>query len=349
MRRAANLWPDIVSFDALRRAALRAARGKRRVASVARFLADLEPEVLRLQRELSDGSWRPGQAYQFEIHDPKRRTITAAPFADRVVHHALIDRLEPVFDRRMLEHSFACRKGKGTHAALDHARRLLRRHDWFLKLDIERCFDSLDHEVVLGTLARVVKDRRVLALCATIVRGGPRTAGCGPGTARHVGLPIGNLTSQWFCNLVLDRLDHHVKEVLRLPGYVRYMDDFVLFAGDKPTLRAAHDAVASFLADTLRLRCKPTATILAPARHGLPFLGWNLHRGTTRLRPENLRRIRRRVKLRIWQQRIGRLDTDSFAACLRSVAEHLRHGSTLGLRRALLLPIALHDPPPWRT
>ena len=159
---------------------------------------------------------------------------------------------------------------------------------------------------------------------------------------RHVGLSIGNLTSQWFCNLVLDRLDHHVKEVLRIPGYVRYMDDFVLFADDKPTLRAAHDAVAGFLAGMLRLRCKPTATILAPARHGLPFLGWCLHRGTTRLRPETLRRIRRRVRQRQWQHRLGQFDTDRFAACIRAVAEHMRHGSTLGLRRDLLASLELN-------
>ena len=162
MRRAGGLWPTIVAFENLRTSALRAARGKRRVAGAASFLADLELRVLRLQRELEAGTWRPGRAFTFTIHDPKTRTITAAPFRDRVVHHALVDRLEPVFERRMVFESFACRRGKGTHAALGHARRQFRRFAFFLKLDVRKCFDSLDHEVVLGTLARAVKDRRVL-------------------------------------------------------------------------------------------------------------------------------------------------------------------------------------------
>lgn len=357
MRRVNHLWQDIVSFEALRRAALRAARGKRCNADVARFLADLEPEVLRLQAELCDGTWRPGRAHCFDVHDPKRRTITAAPFADRVVHHALMDRLKPLFDRRMIPESFACRRGKGSHRALTHARRMLREHEWFLKLDVRRCFDSLDHDVVLATVARVVKDRRVLDLCATIVRHGSpvvrhgSTAADGPSTGdrasptgtRGVGLPIGNLTSQWFCNLLLDRLDHHVKEVLRMPGYVRYMDDFVLFADDKPTLRTALAGVETFLGETLRLSLKSRDTLLAPARQGLPFLGWRIHRGTTRLRRENVRRAVKRLRLRAGRHRQGRIDDESFAACVRSLAEHLRHGNTLRLRRALFARILPGD------
>lgn len=221
MRRVGNLWPSIVSFANLTRAARRAALGKCEVAGVARFLADLEPNVLRLQRELEAGEWRPGQAFTFEIHDPKTRTITAAPFRDRVVHHALIDVLEPHLERRMVHESFACRRGKGTHTALRHARSLVRRHRWFLKLDVRKCFASLDHSVVCLAFARVLKDRRALDLIECIVRSGGKDG---------VGLPIGNLTSQWACNLVLDQLDHQVKEHLCIPGYVRYMDDFVLFA-----------------------------------------------------------------------------------------------------------------------
>jgi hypothetical protein len=117
VRRVGGLWREIASFSALTRAAHRAALGKRQVLGVARLLERLEPEALLLERELGDGTWRPGRPHTFEVHDPKTRTITAAPFRDRVVHHALIDRLEPIFDRRMVFESFACRKGKGSHAA----------------------------------------------------------------------------------------------------------------------------------------------------------------------------------------------------------------------------------------
>lgn len=340
MRRAGGLWPALVTFEHLRRSAQRAARGKRRVADVACFLADLEPRVLGLQRELQSDTWRPAPAFTFTIHDPKTRLITAAPFRDRVVHHALMDRLEPVFERRMVFESFACRRGKGTHAALVFARRQVRRFSFFLKLDVRKCFDSLDHEVVLDTLARTVKDRRVLHLAERIVRVGGREG---------VGLPIGNLTSQWLCNLVLDRLDHHVKEALRIPSYVRYMDDFALFTNDKERLRAAHDEVRGFLHEHLHLALKDEATVLAPAREGLPFLGWRIYRGTVRLRSGNLRRMRSRVKQRLWEHRHGLIDEDKLLASLASVCEHLRHGATRALRRRWLNPLEIQRAraPPW--
>lgn len=324
MKRAGGLWPAVTAFENLRRAALRASRGKRRVAGVARFLAELEPELFRLQEELRSGAWGPGPSFRFVIHDPKRRTITAAPFPDRVVHHALIGGLEPVFDRRMVYESFACRRGKGTHAALAHARGLVRRHACFLKLDVRKCFESLDHGVVLGTLRRCVKDRRTLDLCERIVAAG------GSG---GVGLPIGNLTSQWFANLVLDRLDHFVKEELGVRGYVRYMDDFALFGEGKDELRCQHDAVQAFLRERLRLELKERATILAPCSQGLPFLGWRVYRGTTRLRPQSLRRLRARIRHRRWELERGAIGEADFRASLRSVCEHLRHGDTLSLRR----------------
>ena len=171
-----------------------------------------------------------------------------------------------------------------------------------------------------------MKDERVLQLCRCIVAAGGE---------QGVGLPIGNLTSQWFANLVLDRLDHFALERIRAPGYVRYMDDFALFANDKTVLQNAHKRVDSFLRDRLRLSLKQRATKLAPTSEGLPFLGWRVYRGTTRLRPENLKRIRGRVRHRLWEYRSGRIDETALGASLRAVHEHLRHGSTLSLRRGL--------------
>ena len=341
MRRAGGLWPRVVAFENLGQAARRAARGKRRRAEAARFLADLEPRALALQRELAAGTWRPGRPFQFEIHDPKRRTITAAPFPDRVVHHALMGVLEPVFERRMMHASFACRRGKGTHAALRYAQGLVRRHRWFLKLDVARCFQSLRGDIVRATLERAVKDRRVLALCARIVDAGL--------DARGAGLPIGNLSSQWFANLVLDRLDHFVLEELRVPGYLRYMDDFGLLADSKSRLVSARDAVEGFLGEELQLALKARATVLAPSTQGMPFLGWRVYRGMLRLRPSNRRRMRARVRHRLWEYRTRRIDEEHLCASLRSVCEHLRHGNTLSLRRRMFegheeLPV--RDPPP---
>jgi len=323
VRRAGGLWPDVVSFSSLLRAAHRAALGKRTARSVARFLERAEPEVLALQRELEAGTWRPGRAATFEISDPKRRTITAVPFRDQVVHHALMGVLEPVFERRMVFDSYACRRGKGTHAALARARRFVRRFGYFLKLDVKSFFASVPHPAVRETLARVVKDRRVLALCAIVLQGTPGGRS----------LPVGSLTSQWFANLLLDRLDHYVKEELRIRGYVRYMDDFVLFADARARLRDAHGEVERFLADPLGLRLKPSATILAPTTQGLPFLGWLVYRGVTRVRPRNLRRYRWRLRQRRWEVASGRRSPESYRRGVASVYELLRHGDTAALRR----------------
>lgn len=321
-----EVWQTITSFANLRRAAQRAARGKGGTAGVARFLFRMEPELLRLQRELLAGSYQPGVPFLFEIEDPKPRTIAAAPFRDRVVHHALIDPMEDALDRRLVDQCFACRRGKGQHRALRYAQRLVRRNEWFLKLDVKSFFPSLPHDVVMATLGSVLADTEALGLCERIVRAG--------GAAGR-GLPIGNLTSQWFANLVLGRLDRHVLAALRPGGYVRYMDDFVLFGDDKPSLRAMHDAVETFLAAELQLALKPGATMLAPVTHGLPFLGWRLYRGLLRLRPENLRRTRSRLRQRRHQLAAGRVDEQRYADSVRAVVAHLRHGNTLRLRRML--------------
>ncbi len=322
-----GLWEEIVSFNALLRASRRAARNKRSVRGVAKWMADLEPRCLELEQRLREGRWRPGKPTSFVIHDPKTRTITAAPFEDRVVHHALMDALEPRFEAVMSPDSFACRKGKGTHAAVRRARKLVREHAWFLKLDVANFFGSLSHGVVLETLAGCVSEERVMKLTETIV--------CSSGS-HGTGLPIGNLTSQWLANLVLNRLDEFVAHEPGVLGFIRYMDDFVLLARTKGTLRGSLTRVGLFLEQELQLALKARATVLARVDQGLPFLGWRIYRGTTRLRRANKVRMVSRLRYRERQYEAGTIDEDAYLSSLRSSFEHLRHGSTLCLRRRWL-------------
>lgn len=326
MKTKPSLFEQVIAYPNLEKACQRAARGKRNQAGVARFLADREIELLKLQSELQSDTWRPGRSRSFLIHDPKERTITAAPFRDRILHHALMNVLEPIFERRMLYDSFACRKNKGTHKALDRAQAHLRRHDWFLKLDIAQYFATIDHELASRVLSLVVKSQRLLNIFNKILEfSGDKGRG----------LSVGSLTSQWLANLVLDQLDHFAKEDLRIPGYVRYMDDFVLFANSRETLQNAHNLIREFLHIQLRLSLKDRATILAPARQGLPFLGWRLYRGLRRLRPENLRRSHRRLKQRRRAFETSKISEESFASSARSIFSHWSHGLPLSLRRKL--------------
>lgn len=328
MRRVAALWPQVVAFANLRRAAARAARGKRQTASGARFLDQLEPQLFALQRQLAIGAWRPSLARRFEIHDPKRRTITAVPFVDRVVHHALIGPLEPLFERRMVAHSYACRSDKGAHRALAYARQQVRRHPFALKLDVAAFFPSLQHDVVLATLRRLIKDADVLDLSRTILRGAH------DGHTNHDrGLPIGSLTSQWFANVTLNRLDHFVLEQRRPRGYVRYMDDFVLFGSDKARLHEDHAAIAAFLREQLGLNLKDRATRLMPTWTGLPFLGFSLFPGLVRVQSANLRRYRWRLRFLRWQLASGEIDAEHFRRGVAAVMNHLAIADTLRLRR----------------
>ena len=231
--RADGLFDRVAAFDALCAAALRAAAGKRRAPGPAAFLTNLEPEVLRLERELRAGTWRPGGYVSFEVRDPKRRLISAAPFRDRVVHHALHAVIAPLFERGFIDHTYANRVGKGTHRAVARYERLRDRHRWVLRGDVYRYFPAIDHEVLKADLRRRIACRRTLAVLDRIVDASNPQEPVHlyyPGDdlftpyERRRGLPIGNLTSQLFANVYLDRFDHFVTEVLRAP-YVRYVDD----------------------------------------------------------------------------------------------------------------------------
>lgn len=250
-----------------------------------------------------------------------------AAFRGRVVHHALVNVLEPIYERCFIYDSYATRKGKGVHAAVNRAQYFLRCYDWYLKSDVEQYFDSVDHEILLYLLERKIKDKRLLKIAELIIRHG--------GTEGK-GLPIGNRTSQFFANVYLSALDHFVKEKLRAPGYTRYMDDVVLFHPDKSILKQMFPEIEAFLADRLALSLKPKATCINSHKNGLSFLGRRIFRGVIRLRPENLRRITGRIRHREWQFQNGHIEETTFLQSMNSYWAMLSYHPVGPLRRALL-------------
>jgi retron-type reverse transcriptase len=211
----------------------------------------------------------PGKYRYFTITGPKPRVIAVAPFRDRVVHHALINILEPVFEKRFIYDSYATRKGKGVHKAIARAQSFLRKNPWYLKMDIRQYFASIHHETLIRLIHRVIKDPFIMELCGAIIG-----MAAGPdGVKGEAGLPIGNLTSQFFANVYLNAFDHYVQEVLRIPAYLRYMDDFCIFTKEKETVKRYKPVMEQFLRDTLKLETKPAATMINNRLHGLPFLG----------------------------------------------------------------------------
>ncbi len=343
VRSLRNAWGRLVSFQNLLLAARRAQRGKRFVPATAAFNFNLEGELLRLQRELVEGSYRPGPYRTFSIREPKERLISAAPYRDRVVHHALCNVMEPFFDRGFIEDSYACRRGKGTHAAVDRFQHHLRRYRYVLKCDVRKFFPSVDHGILLARLGRRVADRNVFRLARLIVENSnpqeeaafyfPGDDLFTPGERRR-GLPIGNLTSQFFANVYFDSFDHFVCQALRPGGYVRYSDDFALFADDKRFLRECLAACREHLAG-LRLLLHPHKCQVFPAAQGAPFLGYRLLPGRRRLDPGNGWRMARRLRRMRRDYACGLLNIQDVRASLRAWIGHAQHAETMGLRRRL--------------
>lgn len=311
-----HLFEQVTTYENLLMAAKLAKRGCGSTAPACRFFYWLEPELLRLQRELRQGTYRPGLFHYFTIRDPKPRLIAVAPFRDRVVHHAVVRILTPIYERVFIFDSYATRAGKGQHAAIRRAQRFLRQSSWYLKADVEHFFDRIDHDLLLRLLCRKIKDPALLALLETIVRHAQFSGN---------GLPIGNLTSQFLANVYLDPLDHAIKDQWGVKGYVRYMDDVVLFSRNKWVLLDYHNRIEDFLTTQLALTLKPNVTCINRASHGLSFLGMRIFPRLLRLKPENRQRSLKKLRKTIDKWQCGRLNEQQMQDSLTSCAAHLRY------------------------
>lgn len=327
MKRYGNLMSQLLDFGKLLHAYQKARKANPRSEEGAKFSFHLETELLQLRAELASGSWEPLPYRYFPITDPKYRIISAAAFRDRVVHHALISVIEPIYERSFIFDSYATRKDKGTHAARKRAQHFVRKYRWFLKTDIEQYFDSIDHEILLNILSRKIKDRHFLSLLEKIIRHGGKSG---------KGLPIGNLTSQFLANVYLDPLDHFIKDQLGVRGYIRYMDDFVFWDSDKAKLKDLKGKAAHFLAHQLQLSLKPSATFLNQRVNGLGFLGGRIFVDTIRIRKENLTRCLHRMRKTSFEYREGAIDEAQFLASQNGSWAYLQGFDSLGKRQELL-------------
>lgn len=292
MKRAGYLIERIVDLDNLQLAYYKAQKGKAGKSEVLDYAKRLHTNLQNLREQILAGEVEAGNYSYFTIYDPKKRLICAAPFGQRVLHHALMNICHPFFEKVQIFDSYATRPEKGTYAALARARDFNRRYKWFLKLDFCKYFDSLDHSVLKQQLHRLFKDWRLLRIFDRIID----SYAVNPGQ----GVPIGNLTSQYFANHYLAGADHYVKEILKIPAYARYMDDLVLWQNDKDTLMSCGRRLSQYAENKLNLRLKPFC--LNRNSHGLPFLGYLVYPDHTRLAQRS--RVRFIKKLRVYQDKL---------------------------------------------
>lgn len=339
-------YSQIVAWPNLLLAYRKAAKGKRGLAPVAAFEHQVADRLLALQDVLTTFTYTPGGYASFYIHDPKCRKISAAPFRDRVVHHAICNIIEPVFEQHFIADSYANRLGKGTHRAVDRFQTFARHYRYVLRCDVRQFFPSLDHAILHATLARMIHEEDVLWICDRILASGQGVLADAydmtyfPGddllaALRPRGLPIGNLTSQFWANCYLNPFDHFVRRELRCPAYLRYVDDFALFSDSKSQLWAWKRAIITRL-EQLRLTIHEEAAQVMPCECGIPWLGFVVYPTHRRVKARNVIRFLRRLRESWTAYCAGTISFAEFDAGVQGWINHVRFADTWGLREHVL-------------
>lgn len=287
--------------------------------------------------------YQPGAYKTFYIYEPKKRLISAAPYRDRVVQHALCNIIEPIFNLSLSDSCFANRKGMGTHKALMKFVRLSRKYRYCLKMDVRKYFPSMDHSILKQIIRRKIKCNDTLWLIDLILdASNPQEESIQwfPGDdiisplERRRGLPIGNLTSQMWANVYLMEIDHKLTGKFGAERYIRYVDDFALFSDDREELCEALEVVRREL-EIIRLWLHERKTELVETRRGVNFLGFRIFPDRVRVKQENLRRARRRLRKMQQQYSIGIMKMEKIMQSISSWISHLEWGNTWRLREKI--------------
>ena len=293
------MYKQISSFKNLLQSYYKARTNKRSRRKLQKIELDFEDRLIDIRKQLKNGSYKPKQYHKFLVYEPKLRQISAPALIDRIVQHAVVNVIEPVFDCQFTPNTFACRKGKGTHLCLHQAsvcyKKIIQKHTNFyaLKCDIKSYFANIDHLLLIGFLDQSISCQKTLELLITIINSYQNSP--------QKGIPIGNLTSQLFANIYLHPLDIFVTKILKEKNYFRYMDDFVILSADKKYLIELKDKITNFLQEKLKLQLHPRKSNIFRADLGLDFVGYMIKPTGISMRKKTLRRYKKRHKKRLKQ------------------------------------------------
>lgn len=323
MKRVGNLFDSIAEVNNLLLAEKKAAKGKHWQNVVKGFEIGLDDKIDLMHNQLVNRTYQPLPYRIKQIHEPKKRDIFIAPFRDRVVQHALMNIVAPIWEARFIDDNYACRVGKGVHAGSKRTMEFVRRNQYCLKCDISKFYPSMHHDTLLRIIHQKIKCPGTLWLIEQIVRS--------PGGEANV--PIGNYTSQWFGNLYMHEMDMRAKHVYKCRDYLRYCDDFLFFSDDKGYLRSIAADLPGWLSDNLKLRLSKCN--LFPVSHGVDFLGYRHFRKYILVRKSTAKRAKKRLKKIKHLFERGQVSKGSYRSTLASTSGWLQWANAHNLRKAL--------------
>ncbi len=349
----ANDSAEAFSFRGIYRNYRKCRRNKRNSPNALRFEINAESNIIKLEQQLNDRKYRPSRCILFTAQKPKVREIFASDFKDRVVHHILIEHLTSIWERIFIFDSYACRDGKGTHKAvvrLQTAMRSISKNGnvraYYLQLDVKDFFITINKKILFDLVSAKIKDTGMRWLAESLIFSDP-TANyiqCGDrrlqeqippnktifGKNNERGLPIGNLTSQYFANIYLNELDQYVKHTLKAEHYFRYVDDFVILGTDEQQLKDCRDKIEAFLAERLKLQLHPKRRKLLPISTGVDFLGYIVRQDYILVR----RRVINNLRAKIKQFSVQKEDGAALKATIASYMGHFKWANAHGLEVA---------------
>ncbi len=350
MKTYKNVYKKICSIENLRKAYLKARRGKSKKFYVIQFEENLEEELKKLQEELLRHKYKPKPLKKFTIRDPKTRSIHASAFRDRVVHHAIVNIIEPIFEKIFIYDSFASRKDKGTHSAIKRLEKFMHKvsrngrliknsynnnsiEGYVLKADVKSYFDNVNHEILINILQSKIENIETIWLIYQILKNFDSKI-------KGKGMPLGNLTSQFFANVYLNDLDYFIKQELKAKYYIRYVDDFVILHRNKKRLIFYKDKINNFLRENLKLELHPDKSKIACLANGISFLGYRIFFHYKLLKKRNIREFLKCIE----SFKIGIISKEKLLEVYKGWEGYAKWANTFKLRRKIVEQLKNNTP-----
>lgn len=342
-----NIYPQVYNLNNLILAWRKARKGKTKKLYVKEFEQNLIENLLLIHEELKNQTYSPRKLKIFILRDPKTRKISKSAFRDRIVQHAIIQILEPIFDKSFIYDSCANRKGKGNLFALKRFEKYQRKvtdnlksEAYCLKADIKHYFQEVDNCFLLDILRKKIKDGKTVGLIGKILDNKPRLERA-TGELLHLnkGMPLGNLTSQFFANIYLNELDYFVKHRLKAKYYIRYVDDFVILHENKENLEYLKERISEFLKNKLKLEIHPNKSKIISLSHGIDFVGFRNFYYFRLLRKRNIRNMERKIK----EYQRGLVCKDKIREIFQGWQAYAKWADSYRLRKSLSPIIKMHN------